>query len=264
MSVESDNVRRPPQVAVPLGVRAVGSIPRPARPINGQTCGDCPPEARDRCLRERLCWIAEQEQIRAEREARAAERNGRGALEAMDAGQKRPPKLCAEPGCGKPARGEFCQEHGDARRREMNSRPFAGRQRKHTRESIIAAIQEHAAEHGLPPTGKQMTTIAFAATRTFGSWADAVEAAGFPRPKRGRKPGSPRPTPAAAAPEPDPEPEPDRGGQPEPVAEPPAEPVDVDAYEAMLDAADRLDQAGELYDQAVRDYRAALARLETS
>lgn len=34
-----------------------------------------------------------------------------------------------------------------------------------------------------------------------------------------------------------------------------------DPYEAMLDAADRLDQAAEVYDQAVRDYHAAIARL---
>lgn len=60
-----------------------------------------------------------------------------------------------------------------------------------TREEIIEAIQAHAREHGYPPVASEWALQDATrptrddAKRVFGSWADAVEAAGFPRPRRG-------------------------------------------------------------------------------
>lgn len=60
-----------------------------------------------------------------------------------------------------------------------------------TREQIIEAIQAHAREHGYPPVASEWALhderrpSREDAKRAFGSWADAVEAAGFPRPRRG-------------------------------------------------------------------------------
>lgn len=59
------------------------------------------------------------------------------------------------------------------------------------REEIIAAIKAHALEHGVPPSSKDWVNAADGrpstdvVRRRFGSWADAVEAAGFERPTRG-------------------------------------------------------------------------------
>lgn len=67
-----------------------------------------------------------------------------------------------------------------------------------TREEIISRIRAWNAEHGAPPRANgwahatggnpaQSTVI-----KVFGSWASAIEAAGFPRPKRGGQRGSVR------------------------------------------------------------------------
>lgn len=79
--------------------------------------------------------------------------------------------------------------------------------KKWTRERIIAAIQEWEKEHGRPPLatewavnktlrGERYPPLSAVYTykgqkpnknNPFGSWAEAIEAAGFPRPKMGRK-----------------------------------------------------------------------------
>jgi len=69
-----------------------------------------------------------------------------------------------------------------------------------TRETVIAAIQEWAREHGgLPPTATEWQrrsrgqrypaagTVYGKRSGLFDSWADAIEAAGFPRPAIGRR-----------------------------------------------------------------------------
>lgn len=72
-------------------------------------------------------------------------------------------------------------------------RQAASRSRVWTLAEIIEAIQEHARSHdGRPPTteewryaGDGHPTYSRVA-RVCGSWPDAVEMAGFPRPRRGR------------------------------------------------------------------------------
>ena len=66
-----------------------------------------------------------------------------------------------------------------------------------TEERIIAAIQRYAAEHGRPPVATEWLygshginvdgyPYASQVLREMGSWGDAIEAAGFPRPEIGR------------------------------------------------------------------------------
>lgn len=66
-----------------------------------------------------------------------------------------------------------------------------------TREAIIVAMQAWASRHGHPPTANEWNkaakdrshpnarTVYCQPKAPFGSWADAVEAAGFPRPQQG-------------------------------------------------------------------------------
>lgn len=89
-----------------------------------------------------------------------------------------------------------------------------------TREQVVEAIQAHAAEHGEPPTALGAKSL-YSAIRTLGwTWPDAIEAAGFERPVRG-KTRTPRGTPRKprvvktveglpVEPEPEPEPPPTR------------------------------------------------------
>lgn len=72
------------------------------------------------------------------------------------------------------------------------------RQRKWTKETVIKAIQDWAAEHGRPPTSPEWHNASpdgkypcfrsvygpEAEGRPFPKWADAIEAAGFPRPRQ--------------------------------------------------------------------------------
>jgi len=73
-----------------------------------------------------------------------------------------------------------------------------------TRETVIAAIQRFAKEHGRPPTSTEWITadpengypprsavyVSYhRSVSPFAKWADAIEAAGFPRPLKGRKLG---------------------------------------------------------------------------
>lgn len=66
-----------------------------------------------------------------------------------------------------------------------------GRMTAWSKEEIIAAIQKWAREHGRPPTANEWTKriIGYPSASTvakhFGSWAEGIEAAGFPRPVRG-------------------------------------------------------------------------------
>lgn len=87
-------------------------------------------------------------------------------------------------------------------------------QRKWTREAIVAAIRRSALENGEPPKNDQWTKAAIGrptsstVAKEFGSWADAIEAAGFPRPTRGGAQGprssvrEPKAREAAAGPPP--------------------------------------------------------------
>src|SRR4051794_21683112 len=66
--------------------------------------------------------------------------------------------------------------------------------RRWSAEAILAAIQHSAAEHGRPPTSSEWLVnrppgvpSVYVVQIRFGSWANAVEAAGFPRPHLGRK-----------------------------------------------------------------------------
>jgi hypothetical protein len=118
----------------------------------------------------------------------------------------------------------------DAGEPQAPSRPSSG----WTFESVLEAIQAMAAERGHPPAAHENRSLAAAASRQFGSWGAAVEAAGYPRPTRGGRgrraaangAGFPRPTRGTlAAPT-------DRAGlagelTPAVVAVPPAPPVEA-------------------------------------
>lgn len=59
-------------------------------------------------------------------------------------------------------------------------------QRRWTADAIVQGIRDHAAANGgRPPSSMEARGMATAAMREFGSWADAVEHAGFPRPRHG-------------------------------------------------------------------------------
>jgi hypothetical protein len=66
------------------------------------------------------------------------------------------------------------------------------RLRRHSRASIIEDIQRHAHRTGYPPTAEEWRTggddhpTYSTVVSYFFSWPDAIEAAGYPRPRRGR------------------------------------------------------------------------------
>lgn len=64
-------------------------------------------------------------------------------------------------------------------------KPGRPRGTKWTREDVIAGIKCYADEHGAPPSSHDSPALKYRAKRVFGSWADAVEAAGYERPRRG-------------------------------------------------------------------------------
>lgn len=72
----------------------------------------------------------------------------------------------------------------------FNSR--IGRASKWSQDGVVRAIQRWAAQHGAPPRGTdwmragQEWPSRGTVVHLFGSWASAVEAAGFPRPRPGR------------------------------------------------------------------------------
>lgn len=86
--------------------------------------------------------------------------------------------------------------------RAAAARPAAQQRRRRqpwTREQVIDAIRRWAAEHGAPPISKDWQhwspdrpTHDVARARC-GSWADAIEAAGYPRPAPGPAPRQERP-----------------------------------------------------------------------
>lgn len=130
----------------------------------------------------------------------------RRALERMDEGEPQAPEeLGAAEGAADPSAGELRGRSGGDRAgplpdeaqtghgpkgAERVGRPEQHRapaNRKWTRASGIEAIQEFALEHGRPPTTRDMNALASLCSQRddLGSWADLVEAAGFPRPARG-------------------------------------------------------------------------------
>ena len=246
------------------------TIPGPARRIAGVVCDEC--ESPDRCKADRLCWVAEQQAIREERAARASAANGLAALEAMDNGKPQPSSAGGRAEGGAPRLAEPSEPPGAEAQRV--GEPAHSRSKKWTPETVIERIRQLAEELGHPPGQNTDTALQTPARRIFGSWASAVEAAGFARPTRATsyRGGQPKkPVESAPTAEPDPgvklelerlKQQLDAPAQP-PPAPAPEPPVDIDdPYEAMLQAADRLHDAADVYDQAVRDYHAAIARLE--
>lgn len=65
-------------------------------------------------------------------------------------------------------------------------KPRKQREPKTTAETVLATIRAFAAEHGRAPVRRDMPTVATAAGKHFGTWSDAVERAGLPRPRPGR------------------------------------------------------------------------------
>lgn len=59
--------------------------------------------------------------------------------------------------------------------------------RYHTRESIVTDLQQLAAKLGRPPRFRDNDALARSAHNHYGSWANAVEAAGFAKPLPGRR-----------------------------------------------------------------------------
>lgn len=136
--------------------------------------------------------------------------NGLDALERMDAGLPQEPELEAdvdEPDAVLEERDDADGDAGDllaAPRPAVQGRAIpaaegdrsaasrsSSTRRTWTRQDIIAALQAHVAEHGHPPTSKDWSHVspdhpsATIVKQQFPSWADAVEAAGFDRPRRG-------------------------------------------------------------------------------
>lgn len=67
-----------------------------------------------------------------------------------------------------------------------------------TRETLIDAVQRYAAAHGAPPRSKDWPRMdpvnrypgystCYGVSSPFATWGDMIEAAGFPRPHRGRR-----------------------------------------------------------------------------
>lgn len=92
--------------------------------------------------------------------------------------------------CGGPT--NACRGPGKASQRcDSCRREFQRANAKWTKDTVVVAIQRFAAEHGRPPTATEWrrlgdyTPPTNAVLRVWGSWANAVEAAGFPRPRSG-------------------------------------------------------------------------------
>jgi hypothetical protein len=95
-------------------------------------------------------------------------------------------RVAAHPAAGKPRGKPRAVSMAESRARGAAT----ARTVRWTRERIVESLQAFAAEHGRPPScldarhhvGRlpQQPTCA----RAFGSWANAIEAAGFPRPTR--------------------------------------------------------------------------------
>lgn len=127
-----------------------------------------------------------------------------------------------------------------------------------TRERCIQAIKDYAVRHGHVPQAKNFTPpwpSVDTVKRLCGSWADAVEAAGFERPRRGGKPQiltepEPQAEPVAAPePEPAPLPVPVEPSAPRPTADP----EKVDAFELLdkIATEERIDYYEEVSEQAL-------------
>ncbi len=97
------------------------------------------------------------------------------------------------PKCGTLMTG--CNGHGSSAPKLCATCAAANAPKEWTREKIIAAIQRWANEHGRPPTSTDWRRVssdsywpnAGTVVQTLG-WANAVEAAGFPRPHTGLRP----------------------------------------------------------------------------
>jgi len=98
---------------------------------------------------------------------------------------------CGRCGGNRDRKAKVCEECDMAIRHEKKT---------WTRESVIAAIQRFAAEHGRPPTASDWkhadpeygypgtsTVYGKPPWKPFAAWGDAIEAAGFPRPLSGRR-----------------------------------------------------------------------------
>jgi hypothetical protein len=153
--------------------------------VRAERCSDCQwPEV---CEGDRTCWHDERDE-RAKRRRHAQE-----AARAPETGPAEEADTAGDSDVG---------EDGGAASSAALAEVSGARKngRRWTRETIVAAIQRWAAEHGQAPfvgDWKHTTTdypSYGAVQRFFGSWANGIEAAGFPRPSRGKK------RPKAAAP----------------------------------------------------------------
>lgn len=146
--------------------------------------------------------------------------NGLDALERMDAGEPQEPDLgdlelddepvleeeeptarealsttalpTTELGIGSPADVVPSESREPAGTEPASSSSSTWSRKRRTREEVIEAIQRFAVEHGRPPaisdfSGNRDYPSYGAAARLFGSWADAVVAAGFDRPTKVRR-----------------------------------------------------------------------------
>lgn len=131
----------------------------------------------------------------AEGEAAAALRRQRLALEALDAGEPQQPTEEVAAPAGPRAVDGATPGDASGEGNEPGTRAATSWSRKaKTREEVLDAIRRWAADHdGEPPSLTDLRgngpeyVSANAARRHFGTWSDAVEAAGFPRPTRQRR-----------------------------------------------------------------------------
>jgi hypothetical protein len=158
-------------------------------------------------------------------------RSPRDLLNRMDAGESVavapiPASTCKREGCTEPpkaTRGRYallCEAHTEERQVVGNG----GRIPAWSKDTIIAAIQRWATEHGAPPTANSWSKkqdgcpACSTVLKHFGSWANAIEAAGFPRPVRGGQ----RAEPVAHEVQSDASVFPSSDEEPKPEVEPPA------------------------------------------
>lgn len=92
-----------------------------------------------------------------------------------------PPRPVVEPG----AAAESSASGGASPTPKPKRPPRGAAVATYSRESVIADIQALARELGRPPMVKDKRVLADRAKRYCGSWANAVEAAGYERPRRG-------------------------------------------------------------------------------
>ena len=183
---------------------AAATEPAAARPGScGESCIDAL-----RCRRDRVCWREVKAEVAEERtwtESRVL------ALIREHVAEHGEPPRCNEwerrdPDSLRPTSSTVARVFGSWNEAiaaaGVEPRPHGGAileqirgRESWTREGIIVAIQAWAAEHGAPPKSVEWQRIGrnrshpnvVRVAAVFGSWAAGIEAAGFERPRQGRK-----------------------------------------------------------------------------